>query len=222
MSFHHLAHFEKVLVKVGEHVKRGQLIGYVGTTGASNAPHLHYEIAWKKPMTWEKYTSGMTKEAVAKAYIDPERYIDKIRFIPAKYDRFTGYGFLDKIQGKNQYHPGVDINSGKDGWADFNSPILSPVDGVIIFADFDGHNGGWGDHIWIEEIEAEESVEFGQSLARMKFGFYIQVEAHGELWVVREDGKREHLTKENVFDWIQKQAVGISNEDLSKVPLNRI
>ena len=38
------AHLYKYNVKKWQKVKRGDLIGYVGNTGRSVAPHLHYEI----------------------------------------------------------------------------------------------------------------------------------------------------------------------------------
>ena len=37
-------HFSKRAVKKGERVKQGQVIGYVGSTGMSEASHLHYEF----------------------------------------------------------------------------------------------------------------------------------------------------------------------------------
>ena len=38
------AHMTKYIVHKGQKVKRGEVIGYVGSTGTSVAPHLHYEV----------------------------------------------------------------------------------------------------------------------------------------------------------------------------------
>jgi murein DD-endopeptidase MepM/ murein hydrolase activator NlpD len=40
------AHNRLNVVKVGKKVKRGDIISYVGSTGNSTGPHLHYEV-WK-------------------------------------------------------------------------------------------------------------------------------------------------------------------------------
>jgi murein DD-endopeptidase MepM/ murein hydrolase activator NlpD len=37
-------HMKKYVVRRGQKVKRGDLIGYVGSTGRSKAPHVHYEV----------------------------------------------------------------------------------------------------------------------------------------------------------------------------------
>lgn len=38
------AHLSKYNCRPGQRVKRGDIIGYVGSTGRSQAPHLHYEV----------------------------------------------------------------------------------------------------------------------------------------------------------------------------------
>ncbi|MDH4318468.1 MAG: M23 family metallopeptidase [Desulfobulbaceae bacterium] len=41
-------HMNKILVKKGEAISRGQVIGLIGNTGRSTGSHLHYEIRYNK------------------------------------------------------------------------------------------------------------------------------------------------------------------------------
>lgn len=53
------AHNKKVNVKVGQRVKRDHIISYIGSTGHSTGPHLHYEV-WlnKRSVNPYKYLKG--------------------------------------------------------------------------------------------------------------------------------------------------------------------
>ncbi|MBK7371853.1 MAG: M23 family metallopeptidase [Saprospiraceae bacterium] len=41
------AHMDRVDVKVGQEVKKGNQLGVIGSTGSSTAPHCHYEVRYK-------------------------------------------------------------------------------------------------------------------------------------------------------------------------------
>lgn len=65
------AHCSKVLVSAGSLVKRGQLIGLVGTTGRSTGPHLHFEVLLDRvPQDPARFLAG---GAAALAKVDSGR-----------------------------------------------------------------------------------------------------------------------------------------------------
>ncbi len=87
-------HLSKILVRSGDYVQRGDLIGHTGNSGMSAAPHLHYEIRYlhrrldPKPFTewsFENYDVLFEREAniqwdslaesVRKAVSSPERLL---------------------------------------------------------------------------------------------------------------------------------------------------
>jgi hypothetical protein len=45
-------HFSQVVVKPGQQVKAGELLGYSGNTGWSCGPHLHFKVAMRKGSGW--------------------------------------------------------------------------------------------------------------------------------------------------------------------------
>jgi murein DD-endopeptidase MepM/ murein hydrolase activator NlpD len=45
-------HLSKILVKPGDQLQKGQILGLVGTTGRSNGPHLHWEVRVNGTITY--------------------------------------------------------------------------------------------------------------------------------------------------------------------------
>ncbi len=63
-------HFKEIKVVEGEKVKRGQLIGYMGSSGRSTGTHLHYEVRYyNKPVNPEYYYSDDITEEEYKQII---------------------------------------------------------------------------------------------------------------------------------------------------------
>lgn len=65
------AHLSEILVEPGNTVKRGDLIGRVGSTGKSSEPHLHYEV----------WYNGKVQDPVNFCFLDltPKEYSEMLR-----------------------------------------------------------------------------------------------------------------------------------------------
>ena len=72
----HMKNFAKG-IKVGKKVKQGQIIGYVGSTGMSTGPHLHYEVLINK----KKVNSQKLKLPSGKILKNNERQLFEIHRI---------------------------------------------------------------------------------------------------------------------------------------------
>lgn len=66
--YYHLSRFKKGL-KRGQRVEQGEVIGYVGTTGWSTGPHLHYGVLKYRRFLNPLSLKSPTKEPVKKVYL---------------------------------------------------------------------------------------------------------------------------------------------------------
>ncbi len=81
-TFAYYAHlrFGGSLVKVGDSVERGEVIGYSGNTGYTSGPHLHFHVyratspqgSWQTLPTLFKTSLGLTQLAQGVSYTRPE------------------------------------------------------------------------------------------------------------------------------------------------------
>lgn len=86
----HLASFN---VKLGQRVKRGQLIGRMGSTGASTGIHLHFGVSKSYPVRWS--TTGTSNGS----FINPVSYLNK-SFPSSGVSKSTSTSKWTKVTGK--------------------------------------------------------------------------------------------------------------------------
>lgn len=73
------AHLQKSNVTIGRIVKRGEVVGFLGNTGRSTGPHLHYEVIYKgRPVNPLNYYNRDVDEEEFFALINPATLNEQI------------------------------------------------------------------------------------------------------------------------------------------------
>ena len=79
------AHCSKLLVKAGDRVERGQVIGYVGLTGNTNGYHLHFEVRYSGSTTDPLAKNGNVNESWL-VMMHNGKYVDPVKNKLLTYD----------------------------------------------------------------------------------------------------------------------------------------
>ncbi len=166
------AHLNSFNVKDGETVQQGEIIGYVGNTGASTAPHLHFELH---------------KEDKA---INPQTYLAQLNSI--KTDQEQSYGgsplFTSPLKGKDliktssgygmRVHPIKKVkmmHNGTDYVGPVNANILAIGDGVVRTVSSDFVEGkGYGRYVIIDHENGYSSLYAQLNAYKVKEGQTIK------------------------------------------------
>ena len=134
------AHLSSTIINKGDSIKRGQLIGYSGSTGASTGPHLHWETLPANP----NFRNGFAGR------VNPHTYGVVARGTnpspapaPASNQRVSGSEPVNRRLEPNTQKPPIDPQLAPNTVADFNGWIRGEsVNGNNIW--FRGaHSGNW-------------------------------------------------------------------------------
>jgi GH25 family lysozyme M1 (1,4-beta-N-acetylmuramidase) len=161
-QFHRYGHMDKVFVKLGDKVKKGQEIGTIGD-GNGNYPgaaHVHYDCPNYIPVNWWDFPIGATREFVRDHYTTPYLFIEKQNALPTIFDHL-GWDYLQKATYPNGtcFHPGCDINGKGGGNSDFGQVIKATRSGEVVYCYAEaGKNHGWGKLLVIKEGQVADTT----------------------------------------------------------------
>lgn len=124
------AHLSRSIVRAGQRVRRGEIVGYSGNTGGSTNPHLHFET---RRMRTDAKTGVPNGESVA---VSPSEVLDGTDPIEGFQSVSSGFGErVHPITGVVSGHQGVDVP------APVGTPVHSVADGVVALSQVVGDYG---------------------------------------------------------------------------------
>jgi murein DD-endopeptidase MepM/ murein hydrolase activator NlpD len=100
------AHMSSIAVQPGQAVRQGQVIGYVGSTGLSTGPHLHYELYRNDVPIDPRSVQFVTAPLLPRA--DLERFRSRLRRMLSIPVRVSGVERGDVSKGATSWVPGAD------------------------------------------------------------------------------------------------------------------
>ncbi|HBI17139.1 MAG TPA: hypothetical protein DDY52_03250 [Candidatus Moranbacteria bacterium] len=162
-KYYRYGHLEGIKIKVGDIVKKNQMIAKNGTGNGQWYAHCHFDILSYTPKKFTEYCIGKSKDWVKDNYADP-RGLEKIVMPTFHHYGLEWLEYWDydsqskKVAGAKSpcFHPGLDLNGKGSGNADLNDPIHSACDGVVVYVySGTGKNEGWGDMVVVEEKKEE-------------------------------------------------------------------
>lgn len=106
----HYGHFDSIVVQEGQYVRQGDVLGYIGSTGISTGPHLHYELRftdgtrfdpqpyYSKPPIQEDDLAGFTDEEKKALHELAALHLDGLTFAPGPPGRSLLIAQMDQFR----------------------------------------------------------------------------------------------------------------------------